>query len=173
MRTAEFKIEDKIDQLLVCLEKDIEHVQKSLSNLDELRSMVIKRDNNALSRLLEDIKNESDNYRKHENKRQLIRSELAKYFNWSVKDTTLSKIEAIVPEEKKAYIIQTRAKLKSLVRQLQKEYSSTAMLLSECNRFNKLLLKSIFNFGNTGAVVYNANGTTKEQTERAFVNLQF
>jgi len=173
MKTAAFEIEDKIDELLACLERDIEHVQKSLSSLDELRSFVIKHDNDALGKLLENVKDESDNYRKHEKKRQLIRSELAKCLNCSLKDTTLSKLEAIVPEEKRAYVTQTKTKLKTLVRELRKEYSSTAMLLSECTRFNKLLLKSIFNFGNTGAVVYNADGKTKEQNDRAFVNLQF
>jgi len=45
------------------------------------------------------------------------------------------------------------------------------LLLSECARFNNLLLKSIFDLGKTGAVYYNSNGATKQQTDMAFVNL--
>ncbi len=173
MKTVSIEIENKVDELLVCLDKDIEHIQKSLSNLDKLRSLVIKRDDTALGQLLESIKAESDSNKRHEINRQSIRSELAKSLNCSLKDMTLSKLETFVSEVKKTQIIQSKTKLKTLIRKLKKENSSTALLLSDCARFNKLLLKSIFNFGNNGTVFYNANGTTREQNERAFVNLQF
>ncbi len=173
MKTVAIEIEDKIDELLVCLEKDIEHIQKSLSNLDELRSLVIKRDDAALGRLLENIQAETDNFRKHESNRQLVRSELAKYFGCSVKNMTLSKLEKSIPEAKKDRITQSKAKLRVLIEDLKKEYSSTAVLLSECARFNSLLLKSIFDLGKSGALYYSADGTTRQQSEMAFVNLQF
>ena len=173
MKTVPVEIEDKVDELLVCLEKDIEHMKKSLLNLDELRSMVIKRDDAALGRLLESIQVEAEGYREHESRRQSIRSELATFIGCDVKDVTLSKLEVSVPEEKKARITQCKEKLRVLTQRLRKEYSSTAILLSECNRFTNMLLQSIFNLGNTGAVYYNANGTTRQQSDTAFVNLQF
>jgi len=173
MKTIEIEIEGKVDELLVCLDKDIEHIQQSMSNLDELRSLVIKHDDAALGRLLESIRVESESHKRHETNRQSIRTELAKSLNCNVKEMTLSKLETFVSDVKKAQIIQSKTKLKTLIKKLKKESSSTALLLSDCARFNKLLLKSIFNFGNTEAVFYNANGATREQNERAFVNLQF
>ena len=173
MKTVQVEIEDKVDELLVCLDKDIEHLQKSLLSLDELRSLVIKRNDAALGRLLESIQAESDSYREHELKRQSIRKELAKSLGCSVKDVTLTKLKDSITEAKQARIIECKAKLKLLVEKLKKEYSSTAILLSECARFNNLLLKSIFNLGDTGAVYYNAMGATKRQNESAFVNMKF
>ena len=66
-----------------------------------------------------------------------------------------------------------KTKLMSLVNELKKEYYSTALLLSECARFNNLLLNKIFDIGKTGAVYYKSRGATKPQTDMAFVNLQF
>jgi hypothetical protein len=84
---------------------------------------------------------------------------------------TLSALEARLPKEKKEQIIRMKAKLMSLTKELKKEHLSTILLLSECARFNNLLLKSIFDLGRTGAVYYNSNGATKQQTDMAFVNL--
>lgn len=173
MKTCAIEIEGKVDELLDCLEKDIKHIQKSLSNLDELRSLVIKREDAALGKLLEKIRAESDIYKKHEMCRQSIRTELADYFECSRKDLTLSKLALSIPEAKRARINQSKSKLRVLIEKLRKEYSSTAMLLSECTRFNNLLLKSIFDLGKTGGLYYGADGTTSQQSETAFVNLQF
>jgi len=43
-------IEAKVDELLAVLDEDIRHVRASLLRLDELRSLVIKRDQAALGR---------------------------------------------------------------------------------------------------------------------------
>jgi hypothetical protein len=166
------EIEDKVDELLTCLDKDIQHIQESLSLLNRLRSLVIKRDDVALNKLLEIIQAESNSYRRHESNRQSIRNELANALGCNTEQMTLSMLEVRLPKEKKAQVIQKKAKLMSLITELKKEYLSTALLLSECARFNNLLLKSIFDLGNTGAVYYNSNGAIKRQTDIAFVNMQ-
>jgi hypothetical protein len=166
------EIEDKVDELLTCLDKDIQHIQESLSLLNRLRSLVIKRDDVGLNKLLEIIQAESNSYRRHESNRQSIRNELANALGCNTEQMTLSMLEVRLPKEKKAQVIQKKAKLMSLITELKKEYLSTALLLSECARFNNLLLKSIFDLGNTGAVYYNSNGAIKRQTDIAFVNMQ-
>jgi len=172
MKQTAVGIEDKVDELLACLDKDSQHIQESLSQLNKLRSLVIKRDDASLGTLLKIIQAELDNYRNHESKRQTIRKELANALGCNTEQMTLSALEASLPKEKKAQVTKRKAKLVSLVKELKKEYLNTALLLSECARFNNLLLKSIFDLGKTGAVYYNSNGATKEQTEMAFVNLQ-
>ena len=142
---------DKVDELLAVLDKDIEHIQRSLSRLNELRRLVIKRDDTALGKLLESIQAESDSYRSHELKRQSARKELAIAFGCSLKQMTLSRLEGV----------------------LSGEHLGTALLLSECARFNNVLLKTILDLGKTETVHYNCNGATSRQTETAFVNLQF
>ena len=173
MKAAAAGIEDKVDEMLACLDKDIRHMQENLLQLNELRRLVIKRDDAALGKLLESIQTKSGQYKSHELNRQSIRKELAITLGCDLEQVTLSSIEATLPKSKKDRVIQMKAKLKSLIGELKKEHLSTALLLSECARFNNLLLKSVFELGRTGAVYYNSNGATRRQIDTAFVNLQF
>lgn len=172
MKTAAIEIEDRVDELLVCLDEDIEHIRENLSNLNRLRALVIKRDDSALGSLLEEIQSESQVYKENELKRQSIRKQLAKSLSCTEGEMTLSRLELSVTEHKKSLISRRKEELRELIEKLRKEYLSTAKLLSECARFNNMLLRSIFDLGNPGIVYYNANGTTKTQNESAFVNMK-
>ncbi|MHC4171500.1 MAG: hypothetical protein ACYST5_00970 [Planctomycetota bacterium] len=173
MRATAIEIEDKVDELLAVLDKDSRYIQESLLKLNELRSLVIKRDDAALGKLLESIQTESDSYRGHELKRQSIRQDLANAFGCNLEQMTLSALEVSLPKNKRAQVTRRKEKLESLIKELKKEHLSTALLLSECTRFNNLLLKSIFGLGKNDVVYYNSNGATRRQTDMAFVNLQF
>ncbi len=166
-------IEDKIDELLLCLDEDARHIQQSLSRLDKLRAFVVKRDDASLGKLLESIQGESDSYSANELKRQSIRKELAAALDCNLRQMTLSRIEYELSGVKKAQVAERKAKLRSLTDELKKAHLGTMLLLSDCARFNNVLLKSVFDFGRTGTVTYNSNGSTKRQTDTAFVNLQF
>jgi hypothetical protein len=172
MKAQAASIEDKVEQLLLCLGIDVQHLEESLLKLNEMRSLVIKRDEEALSKLLESIQADAGSYRKHELSRQSIRKELADNLGCSFEQMTLSALQTILPEAKKEQLTQIKAKLRSLSAELKKEYLSTALLLSECARFNNLLLKGIFDLGRTESVQYNSNGATRRQIDTTFVNLQ-
>jgi len=172
MKATVVAIEDKVDELLVCLDKDAQHMQENLLHLNEIRELVIKRDDAALGKLLDSIQAESSSFRDHESNRKSIRKELADSLGCDLEQMTLSALQKSLPETKKDRINQTKAKLKSLSAELKKEYLSTALLLSECARFNNQLLKGIFDLGKTRSIHYNSNGETKRQIDTAFVNLQ-
>ena len=173
MNASTIEIEEKVDELLVCLETDVRHMRESLSNLNELRALVIKRDDTALGKLLENIRAESNRYANHESSRQSMRKELADILCCNFEQVTLSALKAYLPQAKKEQVTRMQTELKTLTRELKKEHLRTALLLSECARFNSLLLRSIFDPGQTGAVYYNSNGATKRQMDTAFMNLQF
>ena len=139
MKATATEIEGKVDELLAVLDKDIQHIHDTLSQLNELRSLVIKRDDTALAKLLGSIRAEADSYAANESKRQSIRRELADAFSCNVKEMTLSRLETVLPEQKKVQISDRKASLWASIKELKKEHSSTAMLLSECARFNSLL----------------------------------
>ncbi|MHC4322642.1 MAG: hypothetical protein ACYSUX_00045 [Planctomycetota bacterium] len=172
MKAAVVGIEDKVDRLLACLKQDVQHMQESLLHLNEIRRLVIKRDEAALGKLLESIQAGANSYRNHELKRKSIRNELAESFGCEIEQMTLSTLQETLPAAKKDQVTQIKAKLRSLSAELKNEYLSTTLLLSECVRFNNLLLKGIFDFGKTQSVQYNCNGETKRQIDTAFVNLQ-
>jgi len=172
MKAAVVGIEDKVDRLLACLDQDVQHMQESLLQLNEMRRLVIKRDEAALGKLLESIQTEAGCNRDHELNRKSIRKELADSLGFGIEQMTLSTLQEFLPEAKKDHVIRIKAKLISLSAELKKEYLSTALLLSECARFNNLLLKGVFNLGKTESLHYNSNGETRRQIDMAFVNLQ-
>ena len=103
MKTTATGTEDKVDELLIILDEDIRHIQESLLRLNELRSLVVKRDDAALGKLLESIQSETDVYRSNELKRQSIREELATAFGSNLEQMTLSRLESKLPEGKKGF----------------------------------------------------------------------
>ncbi|MHC4193117.1 MAG: hypothetical protein ACYSX1_01260 [Planctomycetota bacterium] len=173
MSVVTVEIEDKVDELLRVLDMDIQHIQENLSRLNELRSLVIKRNEADLKKLLENIKAESDGCRKHELKRTRLRKELANALNCNLEDMTLSKLETVLPGEKRIEVAAKKAELKALAGRLKKEHLGTTMLLSDCARFNRQILKCIFDLGKMGIVYYDSKGSTKRGMTEAFVNMQF
>jgi hypothetical protein len=166
-------IEDRVDELIKVLDKDIEHIRDCLCRLDQLRSCIIKRDDVKLTRILTQIQAEADIYITNEQKRQSIREYLAHALDCNIDQINLSKLEAILPESIRAQIAQRKALLKTLVQQLKIEYSNTALLVSECARFNNLLLRNIFGHEHRATVTYSPDGSTKKQIGTSFVNLQY
>ncbi len=65
MKTTVINIENKVARLLTVLDRDILHIQQSLLRLDELRDLVVKRDDATLRRLLESIQSESKTYKEN------------------------------------------------------------------------------------------------------------
>jgi hypothetical protein len=163
-------VEEKVDELLAVLDRDIQYIRENLSRLNELRGSVLRRDDAALGRLLDRIRAESDSYRANELKRQSIRKQLADILDFQFEQMTLSKLETVLPREKGMQVTHRRAQLAPLVNELKKEHSSTMLLLAECARFNSLLLTSIFDLAKTGMLVYDPKGATSQQADNVFVN---
>jgi flagellar biosynthesis/type III secretory pathway chaperone len=173
MKAATIGAEDVVEELLVVLDEDIRLIQRSLSQLNELRSLVIKRDEVALGRLLERIQVEAPACKRHDSKRQSIRKELARALGCDYEQMTLSRLESVLPGEEKSKVAERKARLRSLTEELKKEHLSTALLLSECARFNNVLLRSVLGLGRTETLIYDSNGAASRQTDKALVNLQF
>ena len=173
MKATTTGIEDKVDELLAVLDVDIEHMQESLSRLDGLRSLVIKRDDAALAKLLESMQAESDIYKNNESKRQLLRKELAAVLGCRPGEMTLSRLEDKLSGETKVQVVEKKAELKTLARKLKTEHLSTTALLLDCARLNTLLLRNVFDLGKQEIITYSPDGSKKRQTSTAFVDMQF
>lgn len=173
MESAIPRIEIKVDELLTVLDEDIRHVRQSVSRLDELRSLVVKRDQEALGELLESIRKESQEYSTNESKRESMRKDLAAVLECEVGDMTLSRLESALDDAKGAEVARRKTELRSLTEELKTEYMRTAMLLSDCTRFNRSLLRGILELGNTGAATYGSDGATRIQNDSVFVSLEF
>jgi len=158
-----------VDELLAVLDEDVRLLEKTLIPLDELRGFVIKRDESSLRTLLEKIETERNAYGANEQKRRQIRQELARLLGCPAEAMNLSKLERDAPAEKQTAVSERKTKLKGLTEKLRTEHFSTVMLLSECARLNRLLLRSVFGFSGRG-VIYGADGNTKWNADRSIVS---
>lgn len=172
MESTIHAIEEKVDELLAVLDKDVEQVRTNLAGLDELRSLVVKRDIASLSVLLEEIRKQTAQYSQNESTRQEIRLELALALGCEAGDMTLSRLESFLDDGKRAEVIRRKTLLRSLTRQLRTEHMRTAMLLSDCATFNRTLLNEILELGNARTTTYGSNGAARSQGGSVFVSME-
>ena len=85
---------------------------------------------------------------------------------------TLSRLETESSGEKRAQVAERRIKLRALIEKLKKEHVSTMMLLSDCARFNSMLLKSFSQLGATGEITYSPKGSVQRQINMVVVDAQ-
>jgi hypothetical protein len=171
MNEQTMEITGSVEDLVNILKRDISHIEYASSKLNELRVFVIKRDEKGLGRLLEDIREEAKDYQVNEQRRGLIRKELAELFGCKPNELTLSFLKNRVTGTARAAIAENQEKLKAMVRHLQTEYVSTAALLSECARINSALLRIVFERSRTGLVCYDSTGLTTRESDASFMNM--
>lgn len=161
----------EVKDVLDVLERDIVHIEQTLSYLNELRGLVIKRDEQRLGRLLEEIRTEAQEYSANEQRRQMTREQLAELFGCKTEELTLSVLRTRIDEPEKSAIAESQKKLRALTQRLQREYISTAALLSDCARINSRLLKIVFERSRAGAVCYDSQGAAARESDAAFMSI--
>jgi hypothetical protein len=172
MNTMTTQLQEKVDELLLVLQKDLEHIERSIVELDELRAFVIKRDDSGLNRLLEQIRSRSQEYEANQKLREELRQQVAKILDWPVGEVRLGRLVQEVSAEQKVNVRQMRERLGGMISRLQREHTSTIILLSELSRFNSILLNTILETGRVCGVTYNARGDASRSGDVAFMNLQ-
>jgi hypothetical protein len=172
MRIITFEIEEKVRQLISILDSDMQNILNNLSRLNELRGFVIKKDEASLQALLAAIQTESSGYKENEFARHQVREELSQILGCTFEEMTLTKLESELSGEIKNEVVQKKLKLKHLTSKFKFEYASTLKLLTNCARFNKMLLKSILAIGNKNTVTYGPTGRTELTGNSAFMNAQ-
>lgn len=174
-------IESRIAALLEVLEADARHLASALSRLDLLRSLLIRRENAGLERLLGDIHQQADAYRAIEQKRQQLRRELALELGCTEGELTLSRLReeltrhACSEAERRlaAAVADRQARLRSLAAQVRREHSLTALLLQEAARFNQSLWRVFLGSAGRGCTTYSPTGTACRDAGAALMSMQF
>jgi hypothetical protein len=166
-------LQTKTDALLAVLDEDIRHVQTVLKQLDQLRNLLIKRDDGALERLLVDLQHQTEEHVDIERRRQNLRRELAEHLQCDVQTVTLSALAQSVPDPLRRDVSERRMTLKSLIDRLGREYALTRMLIADCARFNRALIRVFFGQDGRGKTSYGANGLTIRRADATLMSLHF
>jgi hypothetical protein len=165
--------ETKITALLDVLDADIRHVETVLLRLDALRALLIQRDEGGLECLLEDIQRQSEAHLANEQKRQALRRELAAQLGCRGEELTLSALKGKLSGPNRSALAERQTRLKTLVEQLKREHTLTALLIADCARFNRSLMRAFFGLTGRGNMTYSPNGAAQPQSGTALMNLQF
>ncbi len=165
-------IEATVDALLTVLDEDIQYVERSLSQLDALRSLLIKRDDRALEQLLKELQVLAEIRATNDRKRQFLREELAVALQCDAKDLTLTELQAELDDLQAEAVASRQQQLKSLVMDLKREHRLTAMLISDCSRFNQSLMRIFFGSRGSGTTTYGATGRASHQSNVGLMNVQ-
>lgn len=166
------ELQEQVNELLAVLHKDVEHIEQSIQHLDELRELVVKRDDSGLNKLLEHIKSRSKEYAANQKLREESRRQIAEILDWPVNEVRLGRLQGEVPAEQQVDVKNMRERLSSAISRLQGEHAATIMLLSDLSRFNRMLLNTILESGQFCDVTYNARGDTSRSGDVTFMNLQ-
>jgi len=173
--------ESKITALLEVLDEDIRHLESALSRLELLRTLLIRRENAALELLLGDIQQQADAYRTIEQKRQQLRKDVARDLGCTEGELTLSRLrkELAGPTCSEAQrrcgaaVADRQTRLRSLAAQLRREHTLTALLLRDCARFNRSLLRVFLGSAGRGCATYTPTGAAQRDPGAALMSIQF
>jgi hypothetical protein len=174
-------IESKIAALLEVLDEDVRHLENALSRLDLLRSLLIRRESAALEQLLDDIRQQAEAHRAIEQKRQQLRQDLALDLDCTEGELTLSRLRkeltgpACSDTQRRcgAAVAERQARLRSLAAQVRREHTLTALLLRDCARLNRSLLRVFLESGGRGCATYSPTGTARHDAHAALMSIQF
>jgi len=155
----------KTDELLEVLAEDIRHLETTLSTLDTLRSLLIKRDDAGLHELLVQIAHQADARAAMDRKRETLQAELAAALGYKGDRVTLSALQTLLPNDSRNQLIERQKRLKALASDL------TAMLVSDCARFNRSLMRIVFGLDGKDTLTYSSRGTMKHRANAALMNL--
>ncbi len=166
-------IETKVDALLEVLDEDIRHTEATLSQLDLLRTLLIKRDDAGLERLLCDLRQSTESREAGLQRRDALRAELAAELGCDPTTMTLSALKGILSGSRRQAVVERQARLKTLVAQLKREYALTTALLADCTRFNRSLMDVFFGSEARSKPTYNARGAMKPSSNTSLMNLHY
>jgi len=171
MKTADGRLDDLADELLSVLGDDIRHIRQTLERLDSLRAAVITRDEDGLKCLLDEVAAEQSGYTLVEQRRAVIRKQMADVLGCGVEEMNLSKLCGRLRGERRDLVAQAREELQGMCEKLRKEHMATNILLTECSRFNNLLLRGILGNGRE-TVTYNSRGDASWELQRGMVSIR-
>jgi hypothetical protein len=86
-------------------------------------------------------------------------------------EMTLTKLIQILPPQRSDQVKETKGKLEGVLSRFKAEHLSTFMLLSECSRFNGMMLSALLD-GRREESTYNRKGSMNAQTKQNIMNLQ-
>ena len=166
-------IAEQVETLQTVLDRDIDHLNFTTDVLDQLRSLVIKRDDSGLTALLDEVRTRNNAMRGQDEMREGLRTTLATVVGCSENTPTLSELVRWLPQSFASALQQKRATLQTQVETLQRQWQLTSLLLHDCARINRRLFEAIFKPPATQRRTYGPAGTQTSQAQSNLLNMHY
>ena len=133
-----------VDELVVLLDREIELLDKRHAQLEELSRATVRRDDEVLDPLLEQIERTQQVQTRTDLKLQALRSTLAATLGWAVAETRLARLIERLDGPRAAELDYRRQQIILLSERLKRQHMATVLVVTECARINRMLLESFF-----------------------------
>lgn len=160
---------DLLAELHEILDLEQQRMEQTLGQLDELRSAVIRRDETGLQDLLNQIQIRQNDFSGLDQRRQTLRRRLAERIGCPESQLNLTRLIRGLPAEQGDPLRQRQQQLRKQIRELKMEHHLTGLLLADCARLNRMLLRAML--GGVGDS-YNAQGRSNWQVQDRLVSVQ-
>ncbi len=151
------------------LDQEQQRIEQILRQLDDLRSAVIRRDENGLEELMKQIQAQQNMYSQLDQRRQQMRRRLAETVGCPESQLNLTRLIGSIPAEQGDPLRRRQDTLGRQVRRLKMEHHLTELLLADCTRLNRMLLRTMLGeVGNS----YNAQGRSDWQVRDRLVSVR-
>ncbi|MCP4452561.1 MAG: flagellar protein FlgN [Planctomycetes bacterium] len=173
MSTAALDIERSVLALLIVLKQESEAMAQVETWLSQLQERVVQRDESALEGLLKEIQTQQRSMPELERKRQQIRLELAGVLGIPFEEMTLTRLMRLLKGEIQNQVSRMRDQLQSQTQALRVQHRGAVMFLTDCARFNRQLLNSVFDNVHQDVTTYSPRGNAERKRTSDLVNMQF
>lgn len=172
MKAVGTEIISEVGELLNVLRAESDFIKGNTQKLELLRELVVKRDDDGLADLLEDLRSESQRHLENTKRRKALRGKIALALGWPVEEVRLSKLEPLLDEQTKEQLCLLRQELQNVSEQIKSELSGTTALLKELSRFNSMILNAILQGRQVREISYSSSGMKKQQQTSGIVNMR-
>jgi flagellar biosynthesis/type III secretory pathway chaperone len=171
MTAAQRPTDALVAEMVALLDEEIHLMEQRLAQMDATRQAIVRRDDNALDRLLLEAETIQNTQTATDLKLRAVRQTLAEAFGCRMGEMKLSWLLERLSDEQRPQIEYRRQQIVLLAEQLRQRHLETALLLSECARINRLVLESLFPEADN-VQTYGTQGQTSWQMEAGLVDTE-
>ena len=166
------KLNTLADELVDVLDEEMLRIELTLERLDEMRTAIIKRDDDSLGELLGIIQNEQHDNLSLDNKRRAVCVRMAHLTGVEVEQANISGMCGFLADDRRAALTEKQSQITKMAGKLKIEHTATTMLLRDCVQLNRAMLRGLFGTQSETAT-YNASGNSSTQAQnRGLVSMR-
>lgn len=165
------QIEQITKQIDDFMDAQLQQVSRMLDILQQLRSAVIRCQEEQLCALQSELVQEEGNRLALDQQQHRLQEQIATFLAIPVDQVCISKILEFLSEPLRSRLDEKRLQLQQEVRQLRQEHLGAELLLRECTRLNRKILEVMLG-QQPGTGTYDAQGRMKQPQAERFMSLK-